>query len=1374
MSRPGKIMHAGRYFLQAAIAIVAGFCLPLQIVVPTAFAQQILTAIVLFNGQNSTGYNPSQANPGEFQRFAERYLEHLQVPYELVDVASQPPPDLSARQLIISGHRGLNLSATWQTAISTAVTGGVGFVNLDSDTNVGQQTHIQSIFSATGSTVGTQGSAIAIPQAVMQNGSAPHYIAGMQRRFRNDPAGDLVYSFHPDAGGVLRTVTSTLLQGASGTVIARLGTNPLILATSFGSGRAVHFGTLEYLRADRFGFLMGVDDLFWRSLVWSARKPFVVRGFPKLWTVQMDDTLEGWGFRVRDMYDTALTGEVRPNGTGGPWRITGYSFTRNLPPGSAERASVVSDINAGYLQISPHADAGGYGDTYWVDQTGNPLNAATWAINVNAVQDWITGNGGADRIPFISRSMVPHFWNLSDITGSDLWNTLGFRYITEIQRPGIAFYSKTNADRLRLRPFRSHELPPFDNPDENYPIYIADDYTVNNGSGPQTFFNFTTQIIDLTRYDRQDLAWPNDIVPRPVEETIDQFQNYTWRLWSSLAPVQIYTHDGSQNYILSTVSQRQQVVQEVSTWLNDRGVRHVFMDQLGDYMYARTRSTLAGARIVSGNLVLNYSGNAATADGQLINTEILFFDGDNEGLPVSVLGFTGGATITLPPPTPNPRISLSRNSLGFTHVRGDPPPPSQAVDISNGGTGTLNWAASTPASWLVVSPSSGTAPSVLTVSANVAALTAGTYTSNITVTASGASNSPQTVGVTLEVLDSARPVPTTTGLAPSSGTAGGAAFTLSVNGTGFISGSVVRWNGADRTTTFVSATQLQAAIPASDIATAGTATVTVFTASPGGGTSNPQSFSIQAAASAFFDDFNRADGATLANGWIEKTPAAFSLVGNAVNKAATGTGYADNLVYRPASEAILDGEASVEVRFTSLPLNYAQLFVRGQTATISNAGAYSGYLLFIDNDPGRALLDRVENGAFVQLAQIALNPQLNTTDTYRLRLRATGTNPVALNAFVERLTGTGWQMIGQATVNDAAATRFTTAGTVGFSGHVEGGSYRYDNFTRTSFDGSAGNPVPATTSITPSSATAGGAGFTLIVNGTGFVSGSVVRWNGADRATTFVSATQLQAAIPASDIATAGTRGVTVFTPAPGGGVSQPQSLFVLEAGRAFFIDTFNRPDNASIGNGWTEKFPTAFSIQNNEVVNINTDPIDYHDAIVYRPLSEDRRDVEVGIQFRVLSSTLTFPQVHARVQRNTITLSDTLQSYIFFVDGFEPAPGRAIIAVQPPLTDQFECYIVAIPFPAALQASERYRLRFRVTGVNPVVLTGIVERFAGSAWQVFASGTVNHDASTQRDPNLFCAQGSMPSPITSAGAVAFAKWTTNNEVVDDFFWMDP
>src|SRR5713101_147883 len=65
------------------------------------------------------------------------------------------------------------------------------------------------------------------------------------------------------------------------------------------------------------------------------------------------------------------------------------------------------------------------------------------------------------------------------------------------------------------------------------------------------------------------------------------------------------------------------------------------------------------------------------------------------------------------------------------------------------------------------------------------------------------------------------------------------------------------------------------------------------------------------------------------------------------------------------------------------------------------------------------------------------------------------------------------------------------------------------------------NPVPLINQpLVPDAIAPGGAGFTLTVNGTGFVSGSVVNWNGSARATTFVSGSQLTATVLSSDIAT--------------------------------------------------------------------------------------------------------------------------------------------------------------------------------------------------------------------------------------------------------------
>jgi len=86
--------------------------------------------------------------------------------------------------------------------------------------------------------------------------------------------------------------------------------------------------------------------------------------------------------------------------------------------------------------------------------------------------------------------------------------------------------------------------------------------------------------------------------------------------------------------------------------------------------------------------------------------------------------------------------------------------------------------------------------------------------------------------------------PALSSLSPGSTIVGASAFTLTLNGSGFVSSSVVRWNGANRTTTFVNSSQLRAAIPASDVATAATAAVTVFSPPPGGGTSGSLPFSI--------------------------------------------------------------------------------------------------------------------------------------------------------------------------------------------------------------------------------------------------------------------------------------------------------------------------------------------------------------------------------------------------------------------------------------------------------------------------------------------------------------------------------------------------
>src|SRR5208337_2552944 len=104
-----------------------------------------------------------------------------------------------------------------------------------------------------------------------------------------------------------------------------------------------------------------------------------------------------------------------------------------------------------------------------------------------------------------------------------------------------------------------------------------------------------------------------------------------------------------------------------------------------------------------------------------------------------------------------------------------------------------------------------------------------------------------------------------------------------------------------------------------------------------------------------------------------------------------------------------------------------------------------------------------------------------------------------------------------------------------------------------------GAAVPVLTSLSPSSAVAGGSPFVLTLNGSNFVSGSTVLWNGSSRTTTFISNTQLQTTITDLDIVTAGVALVAVNNPASAGDNSNPQTFAILElvSGSSGYLSMF-------------------------------------------------------------------------------------------------------------------------------------------------------------------------------------------------------------------------
>ncbi len=125
----------------------------------------------------------------------------------------------------------------------------------------------------------------------------------------------------------------------------------------------------------------------------------------------------------------------------------------------------------------------------------------------------------------------------------------------------------------------------------------------------------------------------------------------------------------------------------------------------------------------------------------------------NGSVTVTSSGVTGSpatipVTFTVTPP---PSLSVTPPSLSFTGSVGGANPAAKTLSLANTGGGTLNYTTSDNASWLAVTPASGTAPGTLSVSVSTAGLAQGTYNGSVTVTAAGAGGSPATIPVTFTV-----------------------------------------------------------------------------------------------------------------------------------------------------------------------------------------------------------------------------------------------------------------------------------------------------------------------------------------------------------------------------------------------------------------------------------------------------------------------------------------------------------------------------------------------------------------------------------------------------------------------------------------------
>jgi lysophospholipase L1-like esterase len=156
-------------------------------------------------------------------------------------------------------------------------------------------------------------------------------------------------------------------------------------------------------------------------------------------------------------------------------------------------------------------------------------------------------------------------------------------------------------------------------------------------------------------------------------------------------------------------------------------------------------------------LVVRYLNNP-NAEGFFVSATIAspgisIYQGDQWG------GIGDMRVLIAAPPTTAPWLNASILSLTRT-IALTSPTYSQAVTVTNAGSGTINWTASESpdVSWLSLTNATGTAGQQFQINLDVTGQAVGTYTTNVLVSDSAAANSPVTIPVTVTVVSTAQPI----------------------------------------------------------------------------------------------------------------------------------------------------------------------------------------------------------------------------------------------------------------------------------------------------------------------------------------------------------------------------------------------------------------------------------------------------------------------------------------------------------------------------------------------------------------------------------------------------------------------------------------